>query len=147
MSWTARSTKVFYWIYADGGGGLESRTLPLTHGACPVTRPCPHVSCRHHLALDPHVGRRTLNFIRPGVKDGDLSELVESCSLDFEGRPLDGEAIAKILGTGKARICRDLASAMDKIREEHPDLYERLRNPSADYGLRDMAPKDPGVDE
>ena len=69
---------------------------PLTRGDCvDAPRPCPWVSCRHHLYLDVHplTGHLTLNF-----PDLDPDEIPETCSLDvadYEGITLDqcGQAL------------------------------------------------------
>lgn len=131
--WTGRAARVFYWTH--GEDPRESKTLPLTWGACPIERPCPHVSCRHHLALDLksmwHTKERksmrhTLYFIRAGIEDGDLSELDESCSLDFEGKPLSLEQLATIFGTTDAVICREISAVRAKIKRDFPGLYRGL---------------------
>ena len=56
---------------------------PRTRGECPTERPCPWVSCRHHLYLDiqPRTGGIKLNFPDIGVED-----MIESCSLDVADR-------------------------------------------------------------
>ena len=56
--------------------------------------------------------------------------------VDFEGRPCDLTEIARIMGTGPARICRDIKSAFDKIRAEHPDLFKRLMMEGPGYSPR-----------
>ncbi len=63
------------------------RELPEVDAARPRTRaecvdgprPCPHVSCRHHLYLDvsPHTGAIKLNF-----PDLEVWEMAVSCALD-----------------------------------------------------------------
>lgn len=56
------------------------RALPATRGDCAGgPRPCPYVSCRHHLYLDvsPKTGAIKLNF-----PDLEVDELTESCALD-----------------------------------------------------------------
>ena len=52
---------------------------PWTRGDCiDMPRPCPFVSCRHHLYLDvTKHGRLQLNF--PGVE---VEDLIHSCALD-----------------------------------------------------------------
>lgn len=61
-------------------GAADYAPRPLTRAGCAdVPRPCPYVSCRHHLALDinPEIGSIKLNF--PDVEPW---ELTHSCSLD-----------------------------------------------------------------
>lgn len=65
---------------------------PETRAECAEgVRPCPFVSCRHHLYLDvtPHTGGIRLNF--PALEP---DELGESCSLDVADR--GGETLAVI---------------------------------------------------
>lgn len=57
---------------------------PVTRGECELgPRPCPFVSCRHHLFLDvsPRTGNIKLNF-----PDLEVWELSESCALDVADR-------------------------------------------------------------
>lgn len=57
---------------------------PKTRGECGnVERPCPFVSCKHHLYLDvnPQTGSMKLNF-----PDLEPHQLLESCSLDVADR-------------------------------------------------------------
>ena len=51
-------------------------------------RPCPHISCKHHLYLDVNdrTGSITLNF-----PDKEVWELAESCALDIADRGGDGD--------------------------------------------------------
>jgi hypothetical protein len=61
----------------------EGVERPKTRGDCArVPRPCPFVSCRHHLYIDiTNVGMPRLNF--PKLEP---HEMVESCSLDVADR-------------------------------------------------------------
>lgn len=69
---------------------------PRTRGECvDGPRPCPWVSCRHHLYLDvSEIGTLRVNF-----PDRDVDELEESCSLDVAER--DGvtlEGLGELMG-------------------------------------------------
>lgn len=72
---------------ADDASGAELLPLaprPRTRGDCAGgSRPCPWISCRHHLYLDvdSQTGAVKLNF-----PDADLSDLRETCSLDVADR-------------------------------------------------------------
>lgn len=72
------------------------RHLPLTRAECAgVPRPCPYVSCRHHLYLEalPHTGNIRLVF--PDLEPDQMSP---SCSLDVaELGPLSRDDISKLL--------------------------------------------------
>lgn len=71
-----RSARIGLPIFIDYPEGVER---PKTRGECMgVERPCPFVSCRHHLFLDvSEKGGLKLNF--PHL---DPDELIVSCSLD-----------------------------------------------------------------
>jgi hypothetical protein len=105
----------------------KNHGIPLTRKSCPTTRPCPYVSCRHNIALEPEQYRSVIHYARPGVKGGDLSELDESCSLDFDMDPKDLEEIATILGSSKSRIHQTMMTALEKVELEDPALGKVLR--------------------
>lgn len=75
---------------------------PTTRGECAnVPRPCPFVSCRHHLYLDvrPRTGNVQLNF-----PDLEPDELRESCALDVADRgPATLEQIGEYLNITRER--------------------------------------------
>jgi len=75
---------------------------PKTRGECrDADRPCPWVSCRHHLYLEiTHTGRISLNF--PKLEP---DELVETCSLDVAERssPLTLGAVGNLLNITRER--------------------------------------------
>jgi hypothetical protein len=87
------------------------RRLPLTRAECSTgPRPCPLVSCRHHLYLDVSPsGNVRLNF--PDIQPEDM---VVSCSLDLadEG-PLTLDQLAQVMNLTRerARQVQDLALA------------------------------------
>ena len=65
-------------------------------------RPCPFVSCRHHLYLDvnPETGSIKLNF--PHL---DIVEMKETCSLDVAGRGgVTLEEVGEIMNLTRERI-------------------------------------------
>jgi len=79
-------------------------TRPLTRGEClGRPRPCPWVSCRHHLYLDANPERpQTLRVTAAAEEPWDL---VESCSLDLADRgPLTLEATGVYLGVTRERV-------------------------------------------
>jgi hypothetical protein len=75
------------------------RHLPLTRGQCAGgERPCPYVSCRHHLYLDvtPKEGRLQINFA------GEPDAMKESCSLDVAERGEHTlEEVAALIGLSR----------------------------------------------
>jgi len=77
---------------------IEAETLmrPKTRGECvDGPRPCPWVSCRHHLAIDvnPRGGIRIINV--PSDDDFDIESFEHTCSLDVADR---GEHTMQVVG-------------------------------------------------
>lgn len=87
--------------------------LPKTRGEClEGLRPCPFVSCRHHLYLDvqAYSGNLKLNF--PDIEPGDMSE---SCSLDIADR---GGATLEVVGD-LMNVTRERLRQMEVRAREH----------------------------
>lgn len=93
----------------------EGVARPRTRVDCAdLDRPCPFVSCRHHLYLDvnPDTGTIKLNF--PGLEP---HELRETCSLDVADR--DGvtlEEIGRILNLTRERVRQIETRALLKVK-------------------------------
>ncbi len=95
-------------------------------------RPCPHVSCKHHLYLD--VSMRT-GAIKLNFPDLEVWELTESCALDVADRGgatleevgaimnLTRERIRQVEVTALAKIeaLRDMANLRDFVEEGSAD--------------------------
>lgn len=90
------------------------RSLPATRGECLGHEgPCPHVSCRHHLAAD-------VTFAGAVVTRWAPEEEPErpSCSLDVaEQGGLSMEETATILGCSRERVRQIEEKAMRKMRK------------------------------
>ncbi len=88
--------------------------MPATRGECiDGPRPCPHVSCRHHLAIS--VTRfGGLQITWPTLEIG---EVVYSCSLDVadEHGGLILDDIGEILNITRERVRQIERRALDKI--------------------------------
>ena len=82
---------------------LEDPDRPTTRGACKEdVRPCPYVSCKHHLYLDvnPETGSIKLNF-----PDLEVWDMAETCSLDVADRGgITLEEVGEILNLTRERI-------------------------------------------
>lgn len=93
-------------------GALESR--PRTRGDCADgERPCPWVSCRHHLYLDvdPYTGSIKLNF--PHLE---VDELPVTCSLDrADEGAVKLDAVAEILNVSRERVRQIEVVALRKL--------------------------------
>lgn len=90
---------------------------PLTRGDCVNgIRPCPWVSCRHHLYLDVVRGGTLVRINFPEIEPGDLKD---SCSLDVAERgELNPEQIATALNLGPDAIRKAVKQARTKARLE-----------------------------
>ena len=80
-------------------------------------RPCPHVSCRHHLYLDvnPETGSIKINF-----PDREVHELEESCALDVAKRGgVTLEEVGQLMNLTRERIRQLEALGFDKVKKNH----------------------------
>jgi len=82
---------------------VDDLDRPKDRGECKEgMRPCPYVSCKHHLYLDvnPETGSIKLNF-----PDLEVSEMAETCSLDVADRGgITLEEVGEILNLTRERI-------------------------------------------
>ncbi len=82
---------------------FEGDERPKTRGECAnAQRPCPYVSCKHHLFLDinPETGSIKINF-----PDLEVWELKESCSLDVADRGgVTLETVGDIMNITRERV-------------------------------------------
>lgn len=76
-------------------------------------RPCPFVSCKHHLYLDvnPKNGTIKVNF-----PDREPDELVESCSLDVAERSRSLEAVGELMNLTRERVRQIEVRATRRLR-------------------------------
>jgi len=94
---------------------------PSTREACKtMPRPCPYVSCAHHLYLDVNEesGAIKLNF--PHL---DVIEMAETCALDVADRGgTTLEEVGAILNLTRERIRQVEVRGLSKIRQRGEDL-------------------------
>src|SRR5690606_20279208 len=104
---------------------LAAHPRPRTRGECPTERPCPFVSCRHHLYLE---------VLRSGalrLSQLEVWEMRETCSLDVaeRGGITHGE-VAQLLdldsdhiqGSQRQALAKLLAALEgDRPQQPHPD--------------------------
>lgn len=106
---------------------LAQTTRPKTRADCENgARPCPFVSCPHHLYLDvnPKTGALKINF--PG---SDLERLPETCCLDVAARGGSTlQEIAELFGLTRERIRQVEAKALKFLRKDPrcPSLFRDL---------------------
>lgn len=97
---------------------------PRTRGDCTdgsVPRPCPFVSCKHHLYLDvsPTTGSIKYNF-----PDLEVHELKESCALDVADRHgTTLEAVAEVMNLTRERI-RQIEVKGFALLQARPEIAE-----------------------
>ncbi|HEY8377510.1 MAG TPA: sigma factor-like helix-turn-helix DNA-binding protein [Nannocystis sp.] len=89
---------------------------PKTRGECAnVPRPCPYVSCKHHLYIDvnPATGSIKINF-----PDLEVWELRHSCALDVaQGGGITLEEVGEILNLTRERIRQVEVRGLLKLKE------------------------------
>lgn len=91
----------------------QPRRLPLTRGECEGgIRPCPYVTCVHHLYLDVNPDNGSIKYNYPGKEP---HELEHSCSLDVNGE-LDLSEVGKRLNITKEAVRRTEGVALNKLR-------------------------------
>jgi hypothetical protein len=89
------------------------------HECSQMQRPCPFVSCSHHLYLDvnPETGAIKLNF--PHLE---VWEMAETCSLDVADRGgITLEEVGAILNLTRERIRQVEVRGLSKIKEHTGD--------------------------
>ena len=90
---------------------------PRTRGDCAsFGRPCPYVSCRHHLYLD--VDERS-GSIRLNYQDKEVWELEHSCSLDIAESPHDLtlEDVGEIMAVTRERVRQIESVAQARLKK------------------------------
>ncbi len=92
-------------------------------GGCNAARPCPWVSCKHHLALDV-TPRGNVHLLFPFVP---LGELPETCALDVADRGSQTLAeVGTILGVVRERVRQIETKAIEKLRALFEDEAEEF---------------------
>lgn len=113
-------------LYGEELGEQEewlAKNRPRKRGECPEFRPCPFLSCRHHLYLD--ITR--FKGIKFNFPDIDPAEMPFSCSLDVAeegGRTL--EAVAALLNMTRETIRQIEDRALQRYDETVHDPSRRL---------------------
>lgn len=97
-------------LHPDDG----KRRLPLTRGECvDGPRPCPLVSCAHHLYIDVNERTGAIKFNRPELQPEDMTE---SCALDVADRGgATLEAVGSIMNVCRERVRQVENAALGKL--------------------------------
>lgn len=80
-------------------------------------RPCPWVSCKHHLFLDVNESTGSIKLNFPDVDAGDLERLAETCALDVAAR--DGatlEEVGSLTNLTRERVRQIEVIGLSKIK-------------------------------
>ncbi len=98
---------------------IDDVDRPTNRGECKEgMRPCPYVSCKHHLYLDvnPETGSIKLNF-----PDLEVSEMADTCSLDVADRGgITLEEVGEILNLTRERIRQVEVRGLIKLKMVGP---------------------------
>lgn len=97
---------------------------PVNRSECQdAPRPCPWISCRHHLYLEVNQETGALKINFPEVKE-DVSKLDQSCSLDVADQGgLTLKQVGDVLGLTRERIRQLEVTAMKKLAGIQDSLY------------------------
>ena len=102
--------------------------VPATRGDCVAgPRPCPYLSCRHHLWLvlqqdqagNWQKGRHGETGFRPSTN--------ETCALDVAERGAPSEEVGRLLGMDATRVRQLAAGALKKLLKRGVRVEELLR--------------------
>ncbi len=98
---------------SEKAGELPAR--PVTRGDCAnMPRPCPYVSCAHHLYLDVREGTGTIKLNFPGRE---VWELTHSCALDVADEGAHTlEQIGAIVNLTRERVRQVEVMIFDRLR-------------------------------
>lgn len=81
-------------------------------------RPCPYVSCAHHLYIDVNPKTGALKLSRP---DLEVDQLAESCALDVADRGgITLDQVGEHLNLTRERVRQIEMTALAKLRRRHP---------------------------
>ncbi len=91
-------------------------------------RPCPYVSCKHHLYLDvnPNTGSIKINF-----PDLEVWEMMDSCALDIAERGgITLEEVGSIMNLTRERIRQVEVNGLEKLQ-----MQDFASEPGAPFGM------------
>ena len=116
---------------------IEDPFRPETREECKAgERPCPYVSCKHHLYLDvnPETGSIKLNF-----PDLEVWEMAETCSLDVADRGgITLEEVGEILNLTRERIRQVEVRGLLKLKMVGPGEEPLPGDPGYGMPLEDL---------
>lgn len=113
---------------------------PRTRGECvDAPRPCPWVTCRHHLLLDIGVDGRLLRSHDFDEHDEDsiadaLCEMSETCSLDVAALGGgDAERVGELVGISREEVHRCIQGVGAQLSRDDFEEYEHPEDPYLRY--------------
>jgi len=127
--------------------GRHLRVLPETRGDCPTARPCPFVTCRHHLLLDIGEDGRLLKARDFDEHDESvvdvLCEMDETCALDVAGRGgITAREVGVMVGICREEVQRCISEVGDQLDRDEFDERKHPDDPYlkySDMGADDLA--------
>lgn len=107
----------------EAGDTRDLPYIPRTRGECKDgPRPCPFVSCRHHLYLEAKGDKIKMNF-----PDMEPDELRWSCSLDVADRGgITLEEVGSLMNITRERVRQIEGRAAHRVRRLAPDILQHL---------------------
>lgn len=117
-----------------------NRSLPVWRGECEyeddetTLRPCPYVTCRHHLYADV-LGSGALKFNFPDIDAASMSELPETCTLDVASRgPQTLSRIGTLMNMTRQGAREAVRSALNSLTTEQQEvLFEYAKHVHGGY--------------
>jgi hypothetical protein len=94
---------------------FEHTSRPRVREQCPKTRPCPFVSCRHHLYLE----IKDTGNIKFVFGETPLESLEQTCSLDVADQYADGlklDDVGQYVNLTRERVRQIEREALDKLK-------------------------------
>ena len=114
--------------------------FPQTRADCPSFRPCPHISCRYHLAATHHPKRPVIH-----TDPDDWTSATPTCALDVAAQgPHSPQQIADLWGVTRQRITQIEEQALAKLRASGLSLTDLFDGP--ERHRPDLAPDPPSAD-
>jgi hypothetical protein len=125
LSKTKRSEREFERVLDLEEVAPEDLARPKTRADCiDAPRPCPYVSCSHHLYLDVSLDTGSVKFNFPDIE---VDEMAESCALDVadeSGATL--ERVGEVLNVTRERVRQVEVIALAKMRRFDEETADAL---------------------
>jgi hypothetical protein len=106
-------------------------------GGCNEQRPCPWVSCKHHLYLDVNPETGSIKFNRPELEPWDM---VESCALDIAERGgLTLDEVGDAMNVTRERVRQIEVRGLIRLKMASPTPEDLGKYPTPDITRDELA--------